>query len=267
MLGESHDSDSNDDDEEEDEVERLFRKAHADERKFMLDKSRVGPVRALERATSDDEDHDVASLATPRRRKKPGYLPSNLNDTSNVQVSASASVSGRKKTEKTSTSRRQSLDDMLFNVSGPSPGYLGCSASVGYNGADSDSNFASSVSVPGDILARKTSSTVDWTKNVDELLDARRRSHTGESPRSHKDQVRNTGAVPAAIVSASYASKMRQLQSSRAYRIGGALKPGSSSHASSSQSKTSNLVLPLITEPSEAKKRINPLGLRRPTMI
>lgn len=262
ILGECNESDHD----EEDDVERLFRKAHADERKFMLDKSRVGPVRALEPATSDDEDEDDDALMTPRRRKKPGYLPSNLNDTSNVHAPSSAATP-RRKDGKKSTSRRQSLDDMLFNfAAGPHANHMSGSASVGYNPTGSGENFSSSTSVPGEMLAKKSSNPVDWTKNVDELLDARRRSHAGDSPRSHKGQLYNSGATPAAVVSANYANKMRQLQSTRKFSLGGPQKSGSPSRSGSS-GKTTSLVLPLINSSMDSRKKTNPLGIRRPTMI
>jgi hypothetical protein len=264
MLGECKDSDQDD---EDDEVERLFRKAHEDERKFMLDKSRVGPVRALERAGCDDEDGEPSSPGSPRQRKKSGYLPTNLNDTSNVQVpTATAPVAGRRKGDKKSTPRKQSLDDLL-NFSGPAPGYLGSSISVGYSLAEPGSQFSSSASLPGEVLAKKGSTSADWTKNVDSLLDARRRSHMGDSPRSHKGQLQNVGSTPAAVVSASYANKMRQLQNTRAYSIGGAPSALGNSRSSRDVGKASNLILPMITASPETRKKLNPLGIRRPTMF
>lgn len=262
ILGDCNESDHD----EEDDVERLFRKAHADERKFMLDKSRVGPVRALEPASSDDEDEDDEALMTPRRRKTTGYLPSNLNDTSNVHAHSS-SATPRRKEGKKSASRRQSLDDMLFNFgAGPQAHHMSGSASVGYNPSAGGGNFSSSASVPGEMLAKKSSNPADLMKNVDELLDARRRSHAGDSPRSHKGQLHNSGATPAAVVSANYANKMRQLQNTRKFSLGGPQKAGSPSHSGPS-SKGTSLVLPLITSTMETRKKTNPLGIRRPTMI
>jgi hypothetical protein len=264
ILGDCNESDHD----EEDDVERLFLKAHADERKFMLDKSRVGPVRALEPASSDEEDEDDEALMTPRRRKKTGYLPSNLNDTSNVTVHAQSSASTpRRKEGKKSASRRQSLDDMLFNfAAGPQAHHMSGSASVGYNPAGGGENFSSSASVPGEMLAKKSSNPGDWTKNVDELLDARRRSHAGDSPRSHKGQLHNS-ATPAAVVSANYANKMRQLQNTRKFSLGGPHNSGSPSRSGPSSKATTSLVLPLINSSMESRKKTNPLGIRRPTMI
>jgi hypothetical protein len=265
MLGECQDSDHDD---EEDDVERLFRKAQADERKFMLDKSRVGPVRALERAGGDDEDDEPSSPMSPRRRKKSGYLPTNLNDTSSVQVPTStAPGAGRRKGDKMPTPRKQSLDDLLFNFSGPAPSYVGSSASVGYSLTEPHIRFASSASVPGEMLAKKSSSPSDWTKNVDNLLDARRRSHMTDSPHSYKGQLHNNDLAHGAVVSASYANKMRQLQNTRAYSIGGAPGAGSISRPSSVLGKTSNLVVPMINASPETKRKIHPLGIRRPTMF
>ena len=268
FLGDRDDSEQA----EEDDIEALFKQAHEKERQDMLDKSRVGPVRALERHgddDSEDDDDDDDRDSPVHKRKASGYLPGNLNDTAN-HSSKGKSKPRRANGEK--SSRRGSLDD-LFNMDSQ-PNLLSSSASVQpdgtsgtgrYNPANVDNYFSSSSSVPGDAGARSGSKTSpgEWARDVDQLLGARRRAHGAESPRSHKGQLYGStpaSAAAATVVSVEYANKMKQLQQAKSVRGSAALGgPGGKPPAAS------DFILPMLVTPAEKTKKKNPLslGLRR----